>query len=189
MSDTPIVTTDNVAVTNLGVNVDISKSKKPRKRPINQHSNFLLTVNTQQRPKTDEEAREIAGRLSSAMDSFLKSPQHQSNLFKLTPGKETTDGRPAEIRSLNFEFAVEVGKGAKGGRVHSHTIIKTIHNTHIQVDAEYVRQVMPAMVGVPKLFVNVRWLRTDHSVEDYIRKDQDLGDDDDGGGGEDDDYQ
>ncbi|KAM9999501.1 hypothetical protein ACTFIY_004586 [Dictyostelium cf. discoideum] len=165
---TPII--EEATVTQ--INTNPTKSSKRKKKTL-RHSNFLLTINTQKRPTTNEEAQQIADQLNNVMDTFLTSPKHRNNLFTIRPGGEdTVDGLPPKIHKLEIEYAVEVGKELKGGRVHSHTVIKTIHNTQIHVNTDYVRKTMPGLLGVGNVFVHCRFIRTDHSVEEYIRKDE-----------------
>ncbi|GAM29387.1 hypothetical protein SAMD00019534_125630 [Acytostelium subglobosum LB1] len=166
---------DNVTATSRGVSV----TGQQRRRPKMRHSNFLLTVNTQKRPTSDEEAEHYAQRLDTAMDTIFTQSEHLENLFTLTPGKATSDGESPTIHRLDTTFAVEVGKKAQGGRVHSHAVIEVDHNTHIRLNMDYIRQILPPMIGVDKIYANVRYVKGMGEVKDYIEKDQAMADDND----------
>eukprot|EP01132_Coremiostelium_polycephalum_P009699 gene9699-11907_t len=92
----------------------------------------------------DGETSEVSEKLASAMKLLFNDPSYSKNLFKIIEPRE--DGLD-RIEDVRIEFSIEVGKKAKGGRVHSHSIIDTEHNTKISLDVDYVRSILPSLVN------------------------------------------
>eukprot|EP01132_Coremiostelium_polycephalum_P009341 gene9341-11457_t len=150
---------------------------KPEKiKPIvekKKYSCFHLTINTQYQPKTDGEASEVGEKLASAMDLLFNNESYSKNLFKIIQPRE--DGLD-RINDVKIEYSIEIGKNPKGGRVHSHSIIDTEHNTKINLDVDYIRSTLPSLMNDSRVssnfYVNVKAVLSKKNLEEYIRKDQ-----------------
>ncbi|KAM9990049.1 hypothetical protein ACTFIY_006081 [Dictyostelium cf. discoideum] len=171
---------ESLKVKSIGVKVSKSSEKKKIKRKKN-FSNFHLTINTNQKPSSDSEAERQGEILNRALDRLYNDETHRQKLFIVTknitlpPPEPGEQPAPLTFFKSHFTYSIEIGKKGKGGRVHSHTLIETVHNSYIQINTEYIRTVLPSMIGVDSVYVNVKVVGNGGGtglVMDYIKKDQ-----------------
>lgn len=134
------------------------------------HSDFLVTINTNFRPKDRVEMDEVQSALERAVEDMSTPSGLREVVRVLEPNVTLT---AANVKNVDVEYAGEVGESAKGGRVHSHTIIKVTHTTKIQMDPKKISSFVMASIESPhvkNVHVNIKLLPTNGYAEDYLHK-------------------
>ncbi len=141
----------------------INKSEDPTK-----YSNWHLTINPNKYPLIPEQITEFKEELSGVLKE-LYAQKHVPLLFTFDiPGHMWGD---EYVKSVDIKYAVEVGHSPGGGRIHSHSIIKVVHNSSIKLDLQYIRKFLKEKYGYP-VYVHYNMVKTDQALEDYLEKDQ-----------------
>lgn len=138
------------------------------------YSGFLITLSTNYKPKTTEESQAMGARLNSSIAAVFATHAMIATFIKfLTAGHSYA----RNIKSVDMVYAIELGKGAKGGRIHAHIILKIKHNSMIRVDIPAFKEAMLAVLNengatpqLTSLYVNVRIIRSDQNLEEYLLK-------------------
>lgn len=131
------------------------------------HSDFLITVNTNYRPHTNEESYAMGTKLSHAIKQLL-THDHLPMIID-------TNGSSYEevMKSVNAEFGVEIGKKPQGRRIHAHCIIKIDHTGHIRLNIPEIKHLVKEFIDDPLVkgvYVNVKSVSSVRNIEDYIKK-------------------
>ena len=125
------------------------------------YSNYLLTVNTQLRPKSNDDSYAAGQELSRNITEMLGDMESVLRISGGTFDEET-------FPSISAKFAVELGPKAQ--RVHAHIFIEVAHRAdNVQIDVQYVRAFMNGRYG-KRLHIDARGVRTGKALEDYIGK-------------------
>jgi len=150
---------------------DISYSPTIKGTKEDHFSNLLLTLNTNWRPKTKEEARQQAQWLYAALRLFL-TPRFLAPCVKLRGN--------TRIKALKIsQWGVELGTQAKGQRIHAHSFLKFTHSGSMQLDPIKIkeqltlawREANPGVEPPKNFYVNVKWVpATDEMLRRYIAK-------------------
>ena len=140
---------------------DLEKKEK-NKKPI--HSNYLITVNTNQQYKNDENLQndvtifdEIINNLLNNIDQYIKLP----------------DGIPFDepyIKDVTVDYVVEVGDIKK--QIHTHIMIKITHFTKVQLQYLNIKQDIKEALGLDNIYFQSKLLRQSASdnILDYLSK-------------------
>lgn len=147
-------------------------SGKPRRH----YSNFLLTVNTNYRPRDDTDAATVATELDVAANRFLQLGPILECLERTATQRSVT--RPIEEDIIKVEVptaSIELGTNTRGQRIHLHAYIKIVHKTVLTMNAKAVqawfREALADDQRIKNVYVNVRWIpATDEMTRDYIEK-------------------
>lgn len=159
------------------------------------YSHFLVTVNTNTKPKTQTEWDRLNDDFTAALDDLFGKDDNLIE-FALTNDIRKKDGTieysDTDMRTLYFSpklksvnFYTQVEQGTKFGRMHSHTLITIEHTTKIQINKDgiqdyfnqpkfgnivqsYNRRTHELSSGV---YVNVKVVKQDFmNVLDYVSK-------------------
>lgn len=134
------------------------------------HSDFLVTVNTNFRPTTEDELQDMSNNLEHAMDSMTHAEGLREIVTVLREGESFTAGF---VREVHSEVAVEVGGSKYGGRVHAHATIKIAHYSRIRLNPLAIRDYIVRELNsdkVKNVHVDIKLLPTSGYVEDYVKK-------------------
>lgn len=150
----------------------ITKSGKERRH----YSNFLLTVNTNYRPRDQTDAETVATELEVAANRFLQLQPILECLERAATQRNVT--RPLEDDIIRVEVltaTIELGTNARGQRVHLHAYIKVVHRTVLTMNAravqDWFREALSDDPRIKNIYVNVRWVpATEEMTRDYIEK-------------------
>lgn len=132
------------------------------------YSNFLLTVNSNFRPSSREEALEMRDRLRTGMKALCTEQGMRSSIKFLNGGNYYDN----ILEPIDVEFAAELGEDPKGSRIHVHALMKLVHNDKVQLNREAIKSVVGSASGIPSLYVNAKWVPSERTVQDYIKKQQ-----------------
>ena len=129
------------------------------------HSTFLLTLNTNQRYKTDDphlkgDTQEFDNTLNGIMNNI------EDYVKILTPHDEFNKS----VESVDFDYAVELS--SKTHTLHAHILVKFSHRTRLQLDFIKIRDVIKKELGLPSIHLNNRFIRSGQveNIIDYIDK-------------------
>ena len=140
---------------------DLEKKEK-NKKPI--HSNFLITVNTNQQYKDDENLKddvevfdEIINNLLNNIDQYIKLPE--GVVFD-----------EPHIKDVNVDYVVEVGDIKK--QIHTHIMIKITHFTKVQLQYMDIKRDIKEALGLDNIYFQSKLLRQSASdnIIDYLEK-------------------
>lgn len=151
-----------------------SKSRTSNPHGAQNHSGFLITINTNRSPQSPAEEA-VLGDLLRLIIGDLFDDTNVNRMFKFLNGPR----QPSAIKYVDSEFAIEIGSVQK--RVHAHILTNVYHNTRIHVDPLYLRDEVTSELnrgliraGLPglrgKVYVNVKAVKGDFSVLKYVRK-------------------
>lgn len=112
-------------------------------------SNFMITLNTNIRPKTEEQVYDILHYLEQVPPVVFSYSNIENTLLDefrwisyKNREKEILPKDPSKIKQLKVVYRVEIGTGLKGGREHLHVGLNVQHTGLLQVNREEVmRQV------------------------------------------------
>ena len=141
---------------------DMNKKEK-NKAPL--RSNFLLTINTNQR-YPDEDPN-----LTSDIEIFDKTIQEILNnigsYVNLTEGHTFDD---TYIKDVDIDYTVE--RGQKNHQLHIHILFKFTHLTRIQLNYTKIKAKITGDLGLTNVYMYNRLVRNNGSqnILDYIDK-------------------
>lgn len=149
----------------------------PAKATRKKFSNFLLTINSNYRPRDDTDAQTTAAQLKLAAERF----------FQLDPILECVsvrgEGHTVADNITRVEvvtWSIELGTSTRGQRLHIHALLKFVHSTWLQLDREAIatwwRNELSDDVRIKNIYVNIRWVpATEELLKAYIEKQQSGG--------------
>jgi hypothetical protein len=150
--------------------------------PIRRESAFLLTINTNYKPTSDKTVAELGNYLSDGVDQMFKGyddnlKENVAKIIKFVGARSNDKYEDDVIKDVEYEFSVEQGGKAKGGRVHAHVLVKIYHTSVIQIDTEGVRVFITNYLWdnakkfpIENVHVNVRFIAGIDEVTHYISK-------------------
>jgi len=126
---------------------------------VDKYSNFFITINTNKRPASNTLFRDKLIQQLNALSQYLTGTEEgvRAIIKYVIKGKtrsgiafpeDTSKSFPANIIDVDSKYQVEVGKHARGGRVHVHILMRVVHRDLIQIRRE-------AIVALTKHFVPV----------------------------------
>jgi hypothetical protein len=154
MSKIPIKITSNIQ--NL-------EKKEKNKKPM--ASNFLLTINTNQRYKEGDE------NLDNDIEVFDTTIQDILNnigdYIKLPPEDKFDENY---IKDVNIDYTIE--KGSKAHQIHVHILFKFKHNTKIQLNYDKIKEKITTDLGLPNVYLYNKLVRNSgaDNIIDYLNK-------------------
>lgn len=141
------------------------------------HSNFFITLNTNRIPANDAEEETLRRIIADSVRGMS-----DWKVFKdLLRNMDVLDipVPPDKVHDVRIQFVTEKGKKPKGGRVHAHILIKVTHSTRLRLDLpnlkayflDYFDAHNPEHISVANVYLNVRAVRSNKSIYDYLEKD------------------
>ena len=142
-------------------------SAAPTRRRVFRQSKFLVTVSTNFKPKTNGQSYGMAEKLRGVIKNEFLSNAGLQNIIVFNRGSWS------DIKSIDAQFNIELGKGKHGGRIHSHIILDVKHQANIRLDNDWMRSEGARLLPddrVQRLYVHTQVLPTDFDVREYLRK-------------------
>ena len=150
---------------NIKVKGNIQNLKKKEKNEKILSSNFLLTINTNQRYGDDDEDLENDIEVfDETIKEILNSIGSYVNLPKGTPFDEE------HIKNVDIDYTIE--KGTKNNQLHIHIMLKFRHKTKIQLNYQKIKTKITKDLGLHNIYLNNRLIRNSGSenILDYLNK-------------------
>jgi hypothetical protein len=150
---------------NIKVRGGIQDLKKKQKNEKILSSNFLLTINTNQRYGDDDEDLENDIEVfDETMKEILNNIPSYVNLPKGIKFDEE------HIKNVDIDYVIE--KGTKHNQLHIHAMIKFRHNTRIQLNYQKIKTKIITDLGLNNIYLNNRLIRNSGSenILDYLNK-------------------
>jgi len=150
---------------NIKVRGGIQDLKKKQKNEKILSSNFLLTINTNQRYGDDDEDLENDIEIfDETMKEILNNIPSYVNLPKGIKFDEE------HIKNVDIDYVIE--KGTKHNQLHIHAMIKFRHNTRIQLNYQKIKTKITTDLGLNNIYLNNRLIRNSGSenILDYLNK-------------------
>ena len=133
------------------------------------YSKFLVTLNSNIRPTTDEEEMYLRKIMRRMIDNNFEGDKIFKNIRILEPAKKDIP-KDQLLVYINVTFSTEVGKDVKGGRLHAHVIVDTKHTTKIHIKADRLRDELETYFG-RRGHVDIKYFPSAEILEAYISKD------------------
>jgi len=137
--------------------------KKEREKILN--SNFLLTINTNQRyPENDKDLENDIEVFDSTIQNILNNVGDYINL----PSDHKFDEH--FIKDVDIDYTIE--KGTKNNQLHIHIMFKFKHKTKIQLNYEKIKEKIKTDLGLDNVYLFNRLIRNSGSdnILDYLNK-------------------
>jgi hypothetical protein len=153
-----------------GINIEHSSSEKTEQQKT-KYSNFLITVSTNKKPGSNEESYGLGKKLSEAMKVLCTNDNLQNIIEFNDASHEFTN---EYIKSISAEYAVELGRGKQGGRIHTHCVLKVVHVSSIRLNKSEISDILLETMDDPNiqsLYVNIKIIHTTANAEEYLKKD------------------
>ena len=128
-------------------------------------SNFLLTINTNQRYGDDDEDLENDIEVfDETIKEILNNIPQYVNLPKNTPFDEE------HIKNVDIDYTIE--KGTKNNQLHIHIMLKFRHKTKIQLNYQKIKTKITKDLGLHNIYLNNRLFRNSGSenILGYLNK-------------------
>lgn len=127
------------------------------------HSNFFLTVNTNQSYRDDD--NNIANDTNvfeGVINDMLNNIQHYIKL----PAGSTFD---KDVKDVDIDYVVE--RGNKKNMLHCHIYLKFTHNTDVKLDYAAIKNKFREDLGLKNLHLENRMVRSNNeNVLEYLNK-------------------
>ena len=159
-----------------GVDVDVSvvSVREPRKEtaPKLKNSSFLVTMNTNYRPKNNEEAKYLCASLTRGVEGAFKSPSMLIPYVKFLNGDQWSE---RTIKKVNVLIGVEIGNHQKGSRVHAHVKVEIDHYSKIHLNPVIIKEQVNLHLakdnaGIMVHYVNISVRNSNNSIDSYVSK-------------------
>jgi uncharacterized alkaline shock family protein YloU len=140
---------------------DLQKSE--REKILN--SNFLLTINTNQRyPENDKDLENDIEVFDTTIQNILNNVDDYVNL----PNDHKFDEH--FIKNVDIDYTIE--KGTKNNQLHIHIMFKFKHKTKVQLNYEKIKDKIKKDLGLQNVYMYNRLIRNSGSdnILDYINK-------------------
>ena len=150
---------------NIKIKGNIQDMKKKEKIIKPKHSNFLLTINTNQQYKDDDEHSEDDIEI---FDESIKTILNNIDQYINLPATDKWDDD--FIKDLDVDYVIE--RGAKKGQLHIHILFKFKHHSRIQLNYEKIKDKLKTDLGLQNLYLYNRLVRNsgNDNVLDYLNK-------------------
>ena len=127
-------------------------------------SAFMITINTNQSVSSKLDAQKKAETLKFALDEIFGDMANYSDgeLLKFTGQSKSMYDYGFDLSDLiniDSHSVVELGEKARGGRIHSHTILTIAHQTSIHVNTDGLADMLKDRLyndSDSKPYINVR---------------------------------
>ena len=150
---------------NIKVRVGVQNIKQKVKNEKILSSNFLLTINTNQRYGDDDEDLDNDIEVfDETIKEILNNIPQYVNLPKNTPFDEE------HIKNVDIDYTIE--KGTKNNQLHIHIMLKFRHKTKIQLNYQKIKTKITKDLGLKNIYLNNRLIRNSGSenILDYLNK-------------------
>ena len=141
---------------------DLAKKEKNIKP---KHSNFLLTINTNQQYKeNDEHLKDDIEIFDTSIKTILNNIDQYVNLPPTDKWDDNT------IKDADIDYTIE--RGGKKGQLHIHILFKFKHLSKIQLNYTKIKDKLIKDLGLHNVYMYNRLIRNsgNDNVLDYLNK-------------------
>lgn len=148
---------------NIKVQGKVSDFHKKEKNETIKHSNFFLTINTNQQYKNDEKLNDDTEIFNNVVSNVLNNLNEYVNLPNGVLWSDET------IKDVFIDYVIELG-GIKHS-LHCHIYIKITHNTNVKLNFKKIKEDICNQLGLNNIHMMNRMVRSNNeNVLDYINK-------------------
>ena len=150
---------------NIKIKGNIQDMKKKEKNIKPKHSNFLLTINTNQQYKDDDvHLQDDIEIFDESIKTILNNIDQYINL------PETDKWNDETIKDCDIDYTIE--RGGKKGQLHIHILFKFKHHSRLQLNYEKIKEKLKTDLGLNNLYLYNRLVRNsgNDNVMDYLKK-------------------
>jgi len=137
--------------------------KTEREKILN--SNFLLTINTNQRyPENDKDLENDIACFDTTIQNILN---HVGDYVNLPEGDKFDEHF---IKDVDIQYTIE--RGNKNGQLHIHLLMKFKHKTKIQLNYDKIKGKIKTDLGLTNIYMYNKLVRNSGSdnILDYLNK-------------------
>ena len=141
---------------------DMNKKEKNVKP---KHSNFLLTINTNQQYKdNDEHLQDDIEIFDHSIKTILNNIDQYINLPETDKWDDNT------IKDADIDYTIE--RGGKKGQLHIHILFKFKHHSRLQLNYEKIKDKLKTDLVLDNVYMYNRLIRNSNNdnVLDYLSK-------------------
>ena len=150
---------------NIKIKGNIQDMKKKEKNIKPKHSNFLLTINTNQQYKDDDvHLQDDIEIFDESIKTILNNIDQYINL------PETDKWNDDFIKDCDIDYTIE--RGGKKGQLHIHILFKFKHHSRLQLNYEKIKEKLKTDLGLNNVYMYNRLVRNsgNDNVMDYLKK-------------------
>ena len=139
------------------------KKKEKNRKPIS--SNFLLTINTNQQYKDDDEhLDEDIEIFEETINEILNNIDQYVNL----PEGDKWDDETVE--SIDIDYVIE--RGTKRNQLHIHILLKFKHHTKIQLNYQKIKDKIKGDLGLNNVYMLNKLIKNsgNDNIIEYLNK-------------------
>lgn len=134
-------------------------------------SNWHITLNTNQRERTDEQRETNARILSDAVDDACSKPEHLWRWLKHYVGGNRIDFTPENagwVHRVRARVSLEVGPNAKNTSVHCHILLEVEHVTRVHIDHFEFKRIIEELTGWRGTNIKSRFVKGQGEDKEYL---------------------
>ena len=141
---------------------DMTKKEKNVKP---KQTNFLLTINTNQQYKDDDENLQND---IEVFDTTIKEILNSIDQYINLPETDKWDDK--FIKDFDIDYVLE--RGQKKGQLHIHILFKIKHFTKIQLNYDKIKEKIKMDLGLSNVYMQNKLLKMSNndSIVDYLNK-------------------
>ena len=141
---------------------DMTKKEKNVKP---KQTNFLLTINTNQQYKDDDENLQND---IEVFDTTIKEILNSMDQYINLPETDKWDDK--FIKDFDIDYVLE--RGQKKGQLHIHILFKIKHFTKIQLNYDKIKEKIKLDLGLSNVYMQNKLLKMSNndSIVDYLNK-------------------
>ncbi len=143
----------------------VQNMTKKEKNIKPKQTNFLLTINTNQQYKEDDED------LQNDIEVFDGSVKELLNNIEQYINLPDTDKWDDHfIKDIDIDYVLE--RGQKKGQLHIHILFKIKHLTKIQLNYDKIKEKIKTDLGLTNIYMQNKLLKMSNndSIVDYLNK-------------------
>jgi len=138
--------------------------KKEKNKPL-MKTNFLLTINTNQQYKeNDEHLNDDISIFETCINDILN---HIDEYINLPQGDKWNDDT---IKDADIDYTIE--RGTKKGQLHIHILFKFKHHTKIQLNYQKIKDAITNKLGLDNIYMYNKLVRNsgNDNIIEYLNK-------------------
>lgn len=140
-----------------------------RKKNLFHYSSFHITISSNQKPTTNDQAFALRDSMREALSHLYNDEENVAKLLKFLDGSNWESNKD-KIESIETKFSVERGHDDRGARIHSHAIMHIKHRTKLHIKIAFIRKFMKEHMNLENVYINVQYVDTARRLEDYVAK-------------------
>eukprot|EP00952_Eustigmatos_sp_NYUAD-ZCMA_P012733 51020-Eustigmatos_ZCMA.PRE.2 len=142
------------------VKVRGTKQRRTTAKNKSKHSNWLLTISSNQRYKPDDPHKEADSEIFEEVVQDLSKNISKYINFRQSGHSWSKD----HIDDVDVSYGIEWGE--KSRALHCHVLVKIRHNSKISLDYDGIKDLFKERLGLPNIYFDSRLVKT--TDEQYI---------------------